>query len=84
VEERDFAHFDLILAMDRQNLRALRAMRPAESRARVELFLDFAGGQPGGDVPDPYLGSTADFERVLDIVASACRRLIPRLEERTQ
>src|ERR1700722_20274250 len=31
---RDFAHFDLILAMDRDNLRALEALRPAGSAAR--------------------------------------------------
>src|SRR5271170_2105719 len=40
VERQDFARFDLILAMDRCNLRALRALRPPGSRARLELFLE--------------------------------------------
>jgi protein-tyrosine phosphatase len=84
VEPEDFARFDFILAMDRQNLRALRAMRPPGSRARLELFLEFAGGPAGGEVPDPYTGSAADFERVLDMVIPACRRLIARLQERAQ
>jgi protein-tyrosine phosphatase len=87
VERRDFARFDLILAMDRQNLRALRAMSPPGSRARLELFLEFAGGPGGpgdGEVPDPYMGTAADFERVLEIVIPACRRLITLLQERAQ
>jgi protein-tyrosine phosphatase len=82
VERQDFARFDLILAMDRCNLRALRALRPPGSRARVELFLEFAG-EPG-EVPDPYTGTAADFERVLDLVIPACRRVIARLQERAQ
>jgi protein-tyrosine phosphatase len=84
VERLDFARFDLILAMDRQNLRALRALAPPGSHARVELFLEFAGGPADGEVPDPYMGTMADFERVLEIVIPACRRLIARLQERAQ
>jgi protein-tyrosine phosphatase len=84
VERRDFARFDLILAMDRGNLQALRAMCPPGSHARLELFLEFAGSPAGGEVPDPYMGTAADFERVLDIVIPACRRLIARLQERAQ
>ena len=84
MERRDFARFDLILAMDRGNLRALRALCPPGSRARLELFLEFAGGAADGEVPDPYMGTAADFERVLDIVIPACRRLIARLQERAQ
>ena len=84
VERRDFVRFDLILAMDRPNLQALRAMCPPGSHARLELFLEFAGGPAGGEVPDPYMGTAADFERVLDIVIPACRRLIARLQERAQ
>ena len=84
VKRQDFARFDLILAMDRHNLRALRALCPPGSRARVELFLEFAGEPDEDEVPDPYTGTAADFERVLDLVISACRRLIARLEERAQ
>jgi protein-tyrosine phosphatase len=41
VTAEDFLRFDLILAMDRDNLQELAAMRPAESRARVRLFLEY-------------------------------------------
>jgi protein-tyrosine phosphatase len=83
VERADFTRFDLILAMDRRNLSALRAMQPSGSRAQIALFLEFAG-QPGADVPDPYTGGAADFERVLDLVIPACRRVLARLENRAQ
>jgi protein-tyrosine phosphatase len=84
VGRQDFARFDLILAMDRRNLRALRALSPPASRARLELFLEYAGGPADEEVPDPYTGTAADFERVLDIVIPACRRLLVRLQERAQ
>src|SRR5450631_4125441 len=41
VAPHDFACFDLILAMDRDNLGALEAMRPEGSRARVRLVLEY-------------------------------------------
>jgi protein-tyrosine phosphatase len=78
VRRRDFDDFDLILAMDRKNLRDLEAMKPAACRAEVRLFLEYAG-EPGiSEVPDPYMGG-ASFEHVLDLVTAASRRLIARL-----
>jgi protein-tyrosine phosphatase len=82
IEAADFLRFDLILAMDRQNLRALEAMRPAGSKADVELFLEYAGQPAAAEVPDPYLGGAADFERVLDLISAACVRLIAKLQKR--
>jgi protein-tyrosine phosphatase len=79
VNRRDFDDFDLILAMDRKNLRDLNAIKPAGSRAQVRLFLEYAGESGVAEVPDPYMGDAADFEHVLDLVTSASRRLIARL-----
>jgi protein-tyrosine phosphatase len=80
----DFAHFDLILAMDRRNLRALQALRPATAKAQLKLFLDYAG-QPGSrEVPDPYSGDAGDFERVLDLITAASRGLIAELLKSSQ
>jgi protein-tyrosine phosphatase len=77
----DFARFDLILAMDRENLKALEAMRPKNSRARVALFLDYAPALDVPEVPDPYYGDTEDFEKVLDLTTAASRGLLARLQE---
>lgn len=82
VRHADFEEFDLILAMDRENLAALEALRPAGARARCALFLEYAGiaaAQGIAEVPDPYLGTSEDFERVLDLSTAGARGLIERL-----
>jgi protein-tyrosine phosphatase len=66
VTSADFNRFDLILAMDRQNLADLEALAPADGTAELRLFLDPLGG---GDVPDPYY--TRDFDGALDLVERA-------------
>jgi protein-tyrosine phosphatase len=80
VAHGDFARFDLIIAMDQQNLRALQAMRPAASKAQLKLFLEYADHLGCLDVPDPYCGDADDFEHVLDLITAAARGLIRRLE----
>jgi protein-tyrosine phosphatase len=81
VDEDDFERFDLILAMDRQNLRALQAMQPRGSRARLGLFLDYAPQLDLREVPDPYYGDTAAFDQVVDLTAAASRGLLTALQE---
>jgi protein-tyrosine phosphatase len=71
VSQADFARSDLIVAMDRSNLRDLMALAPDEAaRAKVRLLLDDA------DVPDPYYGGERGFDDVLDLVTEACERLV--------
>jgi protein-tyrosine phosphatase len=81
VSREDFARFDFILAMDRGNLRELQALRPRGSRARLQLFLEFAPQLGRLEVPDPYYGGAEDFELVLDLAAAASRGLIAALQE---
>lgn len=64
----DFRRFEWIVAMDSQNLRFLKSLRPAGHRGHLGLFLDFAPELGVRDVPDPYYGTPQDFERVLDLV----------------
>jgi protein-tyrosine phosphatase len=81
VVAEDFARFDLILAMDRENLRELKAIQPRNSRAALKLFLDYAPDLDLRDVPDPYYRDAAAFEEVLDLTTEASRGLIAALEE---
>lgn len=81
VAAEDFERFDLILAMDGDNLARLQAIAPpGGGRARVELLLEH-GGVPGasGEVPDPYFGPPGGFDRVLDLVEAACDGVVRRL-----
>src|SRR4051812_16172539 len=74
VEPGDFERFDLIVAMDRENLAALRRLAPDEdARGKVRLLLG------DRDVPDPYYGGERGFEDVLDLVEGACRELLDEL-----
>jgi protein-tyrosine phosphatase len=80
VRPQDFAHYDLLLAADRENVAALRSLAPdAEARAKVRLLREFdpaSEGAPDLDVPDPYYGGPGGFEEVLDLVEAACRGLL--------
>nr|WP_295708063.1 low molecular weight protein-tyrosine-phosphatase [uncultured Halomonas sp.] len=76
---QDFAEFDYVLGMDQDNLRAMRELKPDNSRAHVGLFLDFAG-TPGAEVPDPYYGGDEGFENVLTMIEAASAGLIQHLK----
>lgn len=80
VAVEDFHRFDLILAMDKQNLDDLRAMQPADSPAQLALFLDYSSAEES-EVPDPYYGGDEGFLRVLRLVESASEGLLERLRD---
>lgn len=82
LEDSDFERFDLILCADGANLSHVTARQPAGSRARVMMLLDFAEAADVREVPDPYYGGDKGFERVLDLVQSACDGLIRHLRSR--
>ena len=64
----DFARFDLLLGMDRGHVRALGRHAPEGSAAQIGLFLDYAPGLEGRDVPDPYYGDMDDYALALDLI----------------
>ena len=80
---RDFEDFDLVLAMDRANLRALRQLAPSDqARAKVRMLREFDPDSAGAadlDVPDPYYGAAGGFDEVLDLVQAACGGLLEQI-----
>jgi protein-tyrosine phosphatase len=86
----DYADFDLILAMDWDNLALLQVDCPPEHAIKLKLLMEFAGAQTGQGatlgpvVPDPYHGGDADFERVLDLTEAACDGLVAVLARSLQ
>ena len=76
VADADFETFNYILAMDEDNLFYLQGAVTENSQARLSLFLEFAEAAPVREVPDPYYGGAAGFERVLDLVEDASRGLL--------
>ena len=79
VTRADFERFDHVLAMDEDNLENLLRLRPAGSRAHVGLLMDYALDAGAREVPDPYYGDGAGFERVLDLVDAAAAGLVAAL-----
>jgi protein-tyrosine phosphatase len=83
VRPDDWERFDMLIAMDRENVGDLLAMAPDEdAAAKVRLLREFdpaTAGAPDLDVPDPYYGGDQGFETVLDMVEAACRGLIDEL-----
>ena len=84
VEPRDFEVFDLILALDRENLSVIHHRAPAHARDRVRLFLEFAPDATVTEVPDPYYGGPNGFEEVLDLVEAATQGLLQHLRQRAR
>jgi protein-tyrosine phosphatase len=79
----DLDRFDLLVAMDHDNLSAIRRMRGERSRPDVRLLRSFdAAAPPGAVVPDPYAGGGDGFDRVLDLCEAACRGLLDHVRAR--
>ncbi len=77
VSTQDFEAFDLVLAMDEDNFSELQNMAPAGMESRVKLLMDFARVRKDvREVPDPYYGSPAGFELMLDLVIDASDGLV--------
>ena len=81
VTPADLEHFDLLLAMDADNARELRALAEDErQRAKVRLLREFDPASTHDlDVPDPYYGGTGGFDEVLDLVQAACEGLLQEI-----
>ena len=81
VRVQDFERYDLILAMDNSNLRDLKAMQPANSKAELDVFLRRYEGVKS-EVPDPYYDGEQGFVEVLDLIEAACDGLMIELKGR--
>jgi len=79
VTRRDIDDFDLIIAMDHDNLMHLENLAGGP-RPHIRLLGDCLEGYGGNDtavaVPDPYYGGPAGFDRVLDMIESACPAIL--------
>jgi protein-tyrosine phosphatase len=81
-QRSDFGEFDLVCAMDSDNLGTLLRLAPTpEAKQRVKLLRSFDPTAPSGaEVPDPYYGGERGFDDVIDICERACRGLLEQLQ----
>jgi protein-tyrosine phosphatase len=69
----DFVRFDYLLAMDDNNLAAMRQASPAEHTGKLSLLMTYSTSGVATGIPDPYYGGAHGFERVLDMVEDAAQ-----------
>ncbi len=74
VDPSDFEAFDLIVAVDEENLERLQKVAPPGADAQLRML-------DARDVPDPYYGGPDGFDLVLDQIITACSRLLDELRQ---
>lgn len=79
VVAKDFERFDLILCADRRNLAWLQDKGGDAAPDRIALALDWCGVIPGGEMPDPYYGTRADFDHACRLARDVAHGLLRRL-----
>ncbi|MFZ5465019.1 MAG: low molecular weight protein-tyrosine-phosphatase [Pseudomonadota bacterium] len=79
VTPEDFDAFDLVLAMDQQNLANLERICPPQHREKLDLVMRYARSFDIDEVPDPYFGGEAGFDRVIEMVEDAIEGLLEEL-----
>jgi protein-tyrosine phosphatase len=77
----DFEKFDYVIAMDRLNLELLKRICPRRHAHKLSLLCDFNQKLRGKEVPDPYDGPDAGFEKVLDMIEDLAELLLEKVQE---
>ncbi len=81
IQAADLAKHDLVLAMDRENLRNILALdRDRRFADKVRLFCEFCTGHEEQEVPDPYYGGPEGFEHVLDLMEDGCQGILREIQ----
>ena len=78
----DLQRFDVVLAMDRDNCKHLRALCPPGLEHKIRLLMEFAPARAEQEIPDPYSGAEGEFDRVLDMIEEAATGLLEDIRHR--
>lgn len=82
ITQDDFREFDLILAMDWENLSALQQRCPRAYHHKLMLLMRFANEFEEATIPDPYYGGVDGFGKVLDYIEDACQGVLEMVRKR--
>lgn len=75
MKAEDYARYDLLIGMDRGNLRNMRAICGGDPEGKMHMLRDYT--KRPGDVADPWY--TGDFETAYRDIAEGCRALLEGL-----
>lgn len=80
-EYADFEEFDLILAMDSENLSNIRELdRKNKFSEKIKMMREFDPDPGNGEVPDPYYGGQEGFENVFRVLDRSTEALLQELK----
>ena len=71
----DYAHYDLLIGMDANNLRAMRRIAGGDPDGKLHRLLDYTDAP--GDVADPWY--TDDFDAAYRDISRGCKALLDHL-----
>lgn len=71
----DYSEYDMIIAMDRQNIRNMKGRVGDDPERKVRLLMEFAGN--GSDVADPWY--TGDFDATYRDISVGCSSLLDEI-----
>ena len=81
--KEDFTRFDLIVAMDDNNVRQLHNAAPSEeAKQKVVRMADYLTEHPHTFIPDPYYDGPEAFDLVVTLLEDACAQLLRRVREK--
>ncbi|MDX1638917.1 MAG: low molecular weight protein-tyrosine-phosphatase [Balneolaceae bacterium] len=84
-EYSDLEYYDLVLAMDHDNLRNVQNLdRKNRFGHKIALMRDFDRRPGDGAVPDPYYGGMQGFENVFQVVKRSCESLLEELKQQIE
>ena len=75
ITQADYQSYDLLIGMDRANLRRMQRLCGGDPQGKLRLLMDYTS-RPG-EVADPWY--TGDFEAAWQDVSQGCRGLLAAL-----
>ncbi len=75
IQEKDFYHFDEIIAMDDSHYHYLIQNKPQDSQSHITYFCDWFKDEKGISIKDPYYGSMKDFTDMVQEIVEGCKKI---------
>ncbi len=80
VNSTDFDRFDVIVVMDRSNLRDVLALKPSlAAQAKIRLFRTYDPSADADEIPDPYGQSDERYDETISLVMASAAGMLDSL-----
>ena len=80
IDRFDLEFYDLILAMDKDNLAYLEALDTQKIYGeKFKLFCEYCHGHKDKEVPDPYYGGHQGFDYMMELIIDGCQNLFDEM-----